>query len=52
MRVHWTDCRLVPCTLYSDKMRLALLEDHLTKHSLRDQPHTMCVVCTRILEGK
>ena len=34
-----------------DKARLKLLEDHVTKHSLRMKPHTMCSVCTRILEG-
>ena len=34
-----------------DKARLKLLEDHVTKHSLRMKPHTMCAVCTRILEG-
>ena len=36
----------------SDNNRLKMLEDHVTKHSLRDQPHSMCKVCTRILEGK
>ena len=34
-----------------DKARLKLLEDHVTKHSLRQKPHSMCAVCTRILEG-
>ena len=34
-----------------DKARLKLLEDHVTKHSLRMEPHAMCSVCTRILEG-
>ena len=34
-----------------DKARLKMLEDHVTKHSLRSKPHTMCAVCTRILEG-
>ena len=33
-------------------MRLRMLEDHVTKHSLRSEPHAMCSVCTRILEGK
>ena len=36
----------------SEAMRLRMLEDHVTKHSLRSEPHTMCRVCTRILEGK
>ena len=36
----------------SEAMRLRMLEDHVTKHSLRSEPHTMCSVCTRILEGK
>ena len=35
-----------------DKARLKMLEDHVTKHSLRSEPHTMCAVCTRILEGR
>ena len=39
-------------TIRSETMRLRMLEDHVTKHSLRSQPHTMCRVCTRILEGK
>ena len=36
----------------SEAMRLRMLEDHVTKHSLRSAPHAMCGVCTRILEGK
>ena len=39
-------------SIRSETMRLRMLEDHVTKHSLRSEPHTMCRVCTRILEGK
>ena len=46
------DLTLRDSVLHSqDKARLKMLEDHVTKHSLRSQPHTMCSVCTRILEG-
>ena len=38
--------------IHSDKLRLRLLEDHLKKHSLRDESHALCVVCRKILEGE
>ena len=43
---------LLHIMIRSEAMRLRMLEDHVTKHSLRSEPHTMCSVCTRILEGK
>ena len=53
-------CWMITTLIYRDKLmhvrneslRLRMLEDHVTKHSLRSEPHSMCKVCTRILEGK
>jgi len=53
----WEKIRMVTGKSYisesrSSDNRLKLLEDHVTKHSMKSKPHSFCLVCKKILEGK